>query len=108
MLPYTTCLREVSSGGTQHSRLVIAFCVTKRILLAENTGTRNACFEGRGFDMLWATGNGVIQSVNRGSRLSCRCVEGSEGFSTKFSRCGDIPLPALNGTSSLFITIFRT
>jgi hypothetical protein len=35
MLPYTTCLREVGSGGTQHSRLVIAFCVTKRILLAK-------------------------------------------------------------------------
>jgi len=42
MLPYTTCLRKVGSGGTQHSRLVIAFCVAKRILLAENPGKRKA------------------------------------------------------------------
>jgi len=55
-----------------------------------------------------ATGNGVIQSVNRGNHLSCRCVEGSEGFSTNFSPSDDIHLPALNRTSSLFIAIFRT
>lgn len=52
MLPYTTCLRGVGSGGTQHSRLVIAFYVTNLILWPENPGTRKGCGEGRGFDLL--------------------------------------------------------
>ena len=86
MLPYTTCLRGVGSGGTQHSRLVIAFYVTKLILWSGNPGTRKDSGEGRGFDQFWAKEKGVIQSMDRGSLLPCRCGKGRVDFSTRYGQ----------------------